>query len=158
MQSTYQNIVTLLISSLFIVGLWYIDKEMKNMQANIKIVQNMLKMVLSNQNTMLHNNSNQIHEYIPYKSETFVNIDSKSENPPLPLEETSYEEIQKDECSSKNDIVEEEIQKMEELPSEKVIEETQETISNEEVYEIQPQTEPPKKKRQYKKKNAEITV
>ena len=71
-----QNIIILLFASLFVVGLWYTDKEIKNVHANIKIIQNMLKIVLSNQNSLLkdHDNSlngfNQINDYIPYSSET----------------------------------------------------------------------------------------
>lgn len=72
-----QNIIIILFASLFVVGLWYTDKEIKNIQANIKIIQNMLKVVLSNQNSLLKEHNpidtyNQMNDYIPYPTETVI--------------------------------------------------------------------------------------
>ena len=75
--STYQSVVVVIIASLIITVFWYVDKEMKALHANIKIIQNMLKVVIANQgasppvNTfpksqLPHDES--IDTYIPYNS------------------------------------------------------------------------------------------
>lgn len=53
MSSKYQSMVILMAASFFVVVIWYIDKELKSVHANIKIIQNMLKTVIANQNNQM---------------------------------------------------------------------------------------------------------
>ena len=38
--TTRQSIIVLLVASFFVVAVWYLDREVKNIHANIKIIQN----------------------------------------------------------------------------------------------------------------------
>ena len=75
MSSSYQNIIALVFASIVVLSMWYFDKETKNLHANIKIIQNMLKVVISNQQQQLnlhqndidpHNFQEEQRQYIPY--------------------------------------------------------------------------------------------
>ena len=57
MSNVYQNMILLLFTSIIIIVTWYIDKELSALHANIKIIQNMLKVTLSNQNIMISEQS-----------------------------------------------------------------------------------------------------
>ena len=104
-----QNIVIILFASLFVVGLWYTDKEIKNIQANIKIIQNMLKIVLSNQNSLLkehnsYNSYNQTHDYIPY-SNTVVQPESITPLQTI-IEENEEKKIYYESTELSNELIE----------------------------------------------------
>ena len=157
MSTTYQSMIVLCIASFFVVIVWYIDKEIKGLFTNIKIIQNMLKTVITNQNIT------PTHSYIPF-------FDKKNDNGSESLEVQTSENTEG--VVSSEEILEEvpteEILK--EVPSEEILEEVpteemeekilRKTIETEntEVL-LNEQENQPKKKRSYRKKiHSEITV
>ena len=72
MSTTYQSMVVLCVASFFVVVIWYIDKELKSVHTNIKIIQNMLKTIISNQN-FLNEQPYKNDNYIPYEENTLEN-------------------------------------------------------------------------------------
>ena len=138
MSSSYQNIIALVFASIVVLSMWYFDKETKNIHANIKIIQNMLKVVISNQQEQLnlhHNNVDSQHsfqeeqrQYIPYDVPNNEIIDDETEHNIEP------ENVDIEQCDEKLDTIEEEEVTQSPTPS---------------IEEI----EKPKKKRTYKKKN-----
>ena len=90
MSSSYQNIIALVFASIVVLSMWYFDKETKNIHANIKIIQNMLKVVISNQQQQLNLHENVVdppnnfqeeqRQYIPYDVPNNEIIDNESEH------------------------------------------------------------------------------
>ena len=138
MSSSYQNIIALVFASIVVLSMWYFDKETKNLHANIKIIQNMLKVVISNQQQQLnlhqndidpHNFQEEQRQYIPYDVTNNEITDDETEHNIEP------ENVEIEQSDEQLGTIEEEDEDVIQLPS------TEEEI------------EKPKKKRTYKKKN-----
>lgn len=179
MSSTYQSLIVLLIASMVVVAMWYADREVKTLHANIKIIQNMLKIVLSNQNQtpILTQPFNPEKEHsIPENEHPIPEnehpIPGQLEQPVLQRVNTLeiiHEETKGDEYvpfadeineSDVNSDDEESAKDTDQLEVEPVLE-VKNTPSVEPLPEpiTEPVIEPPKKKRTYnRKKAAEITV
>ena len=105
--TTRQSIIVLLVASFFVVAVWYLDREVKNIHTNIKIIQNMLKTVIANQNNSIYQDTQDLHavnivkKIIPETIQYENVLDSDND----PVSEKCNDEIEKAELS---DIKEEE--------------------------------------------------
>ena len=143
MSSSYQNIVALVFASIVVLSMWYFDKETKNIHANIKIIQNMLKVVISNQQQHLNLQNSHTPGFLQEEQRQYIPYD-------VPNNELGDDESDHEEIESQNLQESEPLGTIIEENSEAPIEHSVEPpIEHEQIEE----DEKPKKKRVYRKKN-----
>ena len=156
MSSTYQSLIVLLISSMVVITMWYADREVKALHANIKIIQNMLKVVISNQNQTpvitqpFQPEHYPVHEQIIIPESRVGTLDAIQE------ETKSDDYIPFADEIDENEIILTNEQSVKDLDSTPIETEPDKVDVKQEP--VNEQIIEPKKKRTYKKKNTEITV